>query len=210
MDPAAPRPSAIAVILAPAVLWFGAGLVGGPAFGFDTAVLAVLHPDAPGGWSAAAWYLTWLGDWVVLIPVAAAGAAFLLWRGRWRDAGVLVLTVTAVRVLVGLQKHVAGRARPDVAHYMAETSFSFPSGHAANSAATYLLLALLLTRSRAGPSLALILVLSIGVSRVVLGVHWPSDVIGGWAFGALAVAAADMARAPVRSSAANGESAHSG
>lgn len=186
-------------MLALAAVWLLAGLAGGAGSGLDGWLLALLHPDAPNGWAAAAWYLTWLGDWLVLVPVAIAGAAFLLWRGRRRDAAVLALTVAAVRVLTGLQKDIAGRARPDVAPYMAEPSFSFPSAHAANAAATYLLLALLLTRSQALRALALVLVLCVGVSRPILGVHWPSDVIGGWAFGTLAVIAADAARTPAGS-----------
>ncbi len=199
MTIATPRPAAIAAMLALAAVWLLAGLAGGSGLGFDGWLLALLHPAAPDGWAAAAWYLTWLGDWLVLVPAALAGAVFLLRRGRRRDAVVLLLTVAAVRVLTGVQKDIAARPRPDVAHYMTEASFSFPSAHSANAAATYLLLALLLTRLRAVRALALILVVCVGISRLVLGVHWPSDVIGGWAFGALAVIAADAARAPAGS-----------
>jgi undecaprenyl-diphosphatase len=84
-----------------------------------------------------------------------------------------------------VQKNFLGRTRPDVEQWMLETSFAFPIGHAANSAATYVGLALLLTKSRAAICAATGISAAIGTSRVVLGVHWPSDVIGGWAFGAL-------------------------
>jgi undecaprenyl-diphosphatase len=69
---------------------------------------------------------------------------------------------------------------------------SFPSGHSANSAIVYLTLATLLTQAIRGAALrryvvgaAIALVFAIGVSRVYLGVHWPSDVLAGWSFGAL-------------------------
>ena len=185
-----------------ALIWLAALSLGGA--GFDPWLIARLHPGRPDGWVTAAWVLTWLGDWAVLVPLGLGGV------GRRRDAAVLVLALAAVRVLVGVQKHLIGRVRPDVTHYMTETSFSFPSGHSANAAATYLALALFLTRSRVARALAVLLVLAVGLSRVALGVHWPSDVIGGWAFGSFAALLAAQAQGRVRPSAANGESGHSG
>ncbi|MAF29081.1 MAG: phosphatase PAP2 family protein [Croceicoccus sp.] len=191
-----------------ALIWLAALSLGGA--GFDPWLIARLHPGRPDGWVTAAWVLTWLGDWAVLVPLGLGGVGWLVWQGRRRDAAVLVLALAAVRVLVGVQKHLIGRVRPDVTHYMTETSFSFPSGHSANAAATYLALALFLTRSRVARALAVLLVLAVGLSRVALGVHWPSDVIGGWAFGSFAALLAAQAQGRVRPSAANGESGHSG
>ena len=196
--------------LALALIWLAALSLGGVGSGFDPWLIARLHPGRPDGWVTAAWYLTWLGDWAVLVPLGLAGAGWLVRQGRRHDAAVLVLALAAVRVLVGVQKHLVGRVRPDVTHYMTETSFSFPSGHSANAAATYLALALFLTGSRVARVLAVLLVLAVGLSRVVLGVHWPSDVIGGWAFGSFAALTAAQAQGRVRPSAANGESGHTG
>ena len=87
-----------------------------------------------------------------------------------------------------LQKDWAGRLRPeDQQHLVAAQSYAFPSGHAANATLVWLCLALLLPR---GPRARLAaiwaavwLALAVGLSRIMLGVHWPSDVIAGWAFG---------------------------
>ena len=69
------------------------------------------------------------------------------------------------------------------------SSLSFPSGHAGNSMIVYLSVALLLfddpRRRRIAAACAIILSLLIGLSRPAVGVHWPSDVVGGWAFGLL-------------------------
>ena len=90
-------------------------------------------------------------------------------------------------------KAAFARARPDLVDHLVEVvSPSFPSGHALMSAAVYLTLAGLLGRRGVDAPvrrslfwLAVALVLLIGISRVYLGVHWPSDVLGGWVLGAL-------------------------
>ena len=90
-----------------------------------------------------------------------------------------------------MQKYWIARARPDLEpHLVVVKTSSFPSGHATSSMIFYLTLALVLDRrhalaSRRGVAAAILLSLLIGISRVMLGVHWPSDVIGGWAFGLL-------------------------
>ncbi len=70
---------------------------------------------------------------------------------------------------------------------MAEYSASFPSAHAANSTVTFLAVAILMTKSRLATVIAVVLAAAVGLSRIILGVHWPPDVIGGWAFAGLAL-----------------------
>jgi undecaprenyl-diphosphatase len=101
---------------------------------------------------------------------------------------VLIAIVAIGRGSSELQKYWVARVRPDAEpHLVTVKTSSFPSGHATSSMIFFLTLALVLaagTRWRC-PAVtgAILLSLAIGTSRVMLGVHWPSDVIGGWAFG---------------------------
>jgi len=103
---------------------------------------------------------------------------------------VLTAIVLVGRALSEAQKFWIARVRPDLEpHLVVVRTSSFPSGHATSSMIFFLTLALVLgegTRWRGlAVSAALLLSFLIGISRVMLGVHWPSDVIGGWAFGLL-------------------------
>lgn len=133
---------------------------------------------------------TALGDPTVLVGVGFAVALWFWWRGRLR-LGAAVLLVTLVgRGLAEVQKYEVARVRPALEpHLVLVKTSSFPSGHATSSMIVCLTLALAFTRGTrwTGPAIAVALLLSllIGLSRVMLGVHWPSDVVGGWAFGML-------------------------
>lgn len=134
--------------------------------------------------------LTIFGDPVVLI---AAGILFLLvmWRRGHLRTGLTLVAVTMIgRAVSELQKYEVARVRPSLEpHLVLVQSQSFPSGHATSSMIFYLTLALVLTHRgkwrRLAAAGAILLALLIGTSRVMLGVHWPSDVIGGWVFGLL-------------------------
>lgn len=169
-----------------AVAWTIMLLFGG--LHLDRALLTVIYAGDRPDYVAAARIVTELGGWRVLVPLTVAGALWLILARRFRDAALLLMISLGGRALVDLQKNQMGRLRPeDQEHLVAVQSFAFPSAHAANTTMVLVGLAFLLTSSYPPRAFALWgavwLALIVGVSRVVLGVHWPSDVIAGWAFG---------------------------
>jgi undecaprenyl-diphosphatase len=166
-------------------LWLAMLMLGGPHAEADAALLALFHFPAL---VPAAQAVTQLGNWSLLIPISVAGAVLLAWRVSRRAALVYLGMVFAGRVLVEFEKAEVARQRPPPVGRMVEvTSLAFPSGHAAYSMTAWLGLALLASppRHRAtAVSIAVAVAVTVGLTRLVLAVHWPSDVIGGWAFGA--------------------------
>jgi undecaprenyl-diphosphatase len=161
-------------------------ILGGP----DSADRALLIAAQVDPLVPAARLLTDLGAWWAVLLAGAAGTAFLAWRREWRRAAALGVLVVSQRFVVEAMKIAFDRARPDPAgHLVGVNSLSFPSGHSANAMAIGLGLALLLPLPRRLriPAIAagLLFALAIGATRLVLGVHWPSDVVGGWSLGAL-------------------------
>jgi len=154
------------------------------------------------GLTTVALQATALGSGVVLVVVVVVGASFL-WLTRHRHSAYLLLaSFFGAWLLNVMLKDVFERPRPLVVpHLTGVASTSFPSGHAMSSMAAYGAIALLVTRledsrraQRFTWALAALLVLAIGASRVYLGVHYPSDVLGGYAAGLtwVAFAAAGM------------------
>jgi undecaprenyl-diphosphatase len=149
--------------------------------------------------------LTALGGVTVLSIVTIISVIVLLGHKRRIQALVLGVCVPLAQVSSGLFKDVYERARPSFAIYGdLPTSMSFPSGHSTVATATYLILAVIVSSLEAsrpmkvlGFAVAGLLSITIGFSRVYLGVHWPSDVIAGWCLGAAwaMVAAAALRRA---------------
>jgi membrane-associated phospholipid phosphatase len=134
--------------------------------------------------------VTWLGSDGVLWTVVGAGAIILALRKRWRLAIYLLITGAGALVLDPTLKSLVGRLRPVVAHSIAHgTGDSFPSGHSLGSIVCYgaiLLVFLPAARGRwrtAFITVIVALVALIGISRILLGVHYLSDVIGAWALG---------------------------
>ena len=132
---------------------------------------------------------TFLGEPTVLVGAGFLLAGWLWWRRRGRFAFGLLLVILLGRGLSEVQKYWIARARPTIEpHLVVVKTSSFPSGHATSSMIFYLTLALALAppaRRRIFAAGAILLALLIGASRVMLGVHWPSDVVGGWCFGLL-------------------------
>ena len=144
--------------------------------------------------------ITELGDAAVLLPLIVAALAWFVARRLWLSAAYWVGAVGVAQLLAQVIKLALHRPRPTPLYAGAE-AFSFPSGHAVMSAVVYGLLAWLLLRraspywQRMGGAAAMALVLLIGLSRVYLGAHWMSDVLGGLGFGVAWVALVAMAYA---------------
>jgi len=138
--------------------------------------------------------ITELASTEVILVGAAAAALALAAKEHWRGAVALILSVLATQAVVAVAKVLMSRPRPEeggAAEHAA--GFSFPSAHSASAVALYLMLALI-----AGSVLhkklswvawvaAGLLVAMIGLSRVYLGAHYPTDVLAGWLTGGIIV-----------------------
>lgn len=136
--------------------------------------------------------ITALGGFTLVTLATVVGVLLFLFHRRWLHAGVLTATVLLAWASSEGSKMLYGRPRPDlVPHGMHVYSGSFPSGHSTLAAATFLTLAALISsleperRTKAAVyGLALAILAAVGMSRVYLGVHYPSDVLAGWCLGA--------------------------
>jgi membrane-associated phospholipid phosphatase len=130
---------------------------------------------------------THFGSWYSVVVITLVGAAWLYFRKGVRPAMLLLGASFSARLLVILQKAYFERLRPEENLRLVEVHYqSFPSGHSANPLVAFLMLAVLAAppgKRRWAVAGALLLAFLIGISRPMLGVHWPSDVVGGWAFG---------------------------
>jgi undecaprenyl-diphosphatase len=132
--------------------------------------------------------VTTLGDPEFRIALVALVTGVLAWRRAWRPAIFLVVAAVGGAEVVSLLKSGIARARPDfLPHLDVVRNASMPSGHSANGTIAWLGSALALgtivPRRRLLIAGALGIALLIGVSRLALAVHWPSDVLVGWAIG---------------------------
>jgi membrane-associated phospholipid phosphatase len=130
------------------------------------------------------------GSAQVLAALALTAGVWLLARRRVLDAALVALALVGAEVLNAVLKNLFERPRPSISDPLATAAgFSFPSGHAMASMALFATLAVVLTRGRsartrlAAFSMAAAVVGAIGLSRVYLGVHYPTDVAAGWSAG---------------------------
>ena len=153
-----------------------------------------------------AYAITWIGSPTVMVLVAIAAGAWFYHRHGRSKAGVVVAAPAAGGLLSGVMKLLYGRARPAGAAIFNERSFSFPSGHAATSAAVIVTLCYVLAREQiiswpiaivVGGSVPLL----VGLTRLYLDVHWTTDVVGGWAVGLVVAAMSAALYERLRSSA---------
>jgi undecaprenyl-diphosphatase len=198
------EPLALAAILAAAAcVWIFVALADEVAEGgtgsFDTALLLALRnpadpsdPLGPGWVEELGRDVTPLGSVGILTGLTVAAAGFLWLQGDRRSMWLVLVSVGGGLAFSTLFKRGFDRPRPDlVPHEALVYTASFPSGHSMMAAVTYLTLAALLARVQPRRalkiyllSLAVLVTVAVGVSRVYLGVHWPTDVLAGWTAGA--------------------------
>jgi undecaprenyl-diphosphatase len=169
-----------------AMLWLGTGTL-------DRQVLDALYAGGHEAWTVFALIVTRFGDPDLLSVATGAIALLLIARRHLHAAAFLLAAGLLGRAAVNLQKYWIARPRPDAhLHLIGTRTDSFPSGHAASAVMTWVALALLIPREsplrRPALVAAVLLSLLAGVSRPMLGVHWPSDVIAGWSFGLVWIA----------------------
>ena len=154
-------------------------------FAIDHWLPLLLHSHAGVGLDRLMLFLSFIGSAALMAPFDLLVALILAQRRRRRDAVFWVLAVGGAALLNTIVKHAVGRIRPDLWVSIApETTFSFPSGHAMQSMSVAVALILLAwpTRARAAALLGgALFVLLVGTSRVYLGVHFPTDILAGWA-----------------------------
>ncbi len=173
-------------------------VVDGDTIRFDSAILhAFRQPADQNLLIGPTWMLTVvrdataLGGALVMGLLIATVAGFLLLMGRVRTVGFLLIATVGATAVNSTIKHLIERPRPTLVPHLTDvSSASFPSGHSAMSAAVYLTLGALLAQSVKRRrvkiyfiSIAMLMTGLVGISRVALGVHYPSDVLAGWSTG---------------------------
>ena len=165
---------------------------------FDTRILRALRdpadpsrPIGPPWMEESLLDITAIGGPTVLWLMVVAVTGFLVFQTRYRTAAVIGITTFSGEMLSTVMKYAFNRPRPSIVPHLREAfSTSFPSGHAMESAIVYLTLGAMLMRAAESRvtkiyilSMAVLLTALVGISRVYLGVHYPTDVIGGWIVG---------------------------
>ena len=177
--------------------WLAEEVLEGDTVRIDGAVRGAVHSWASPAFTYAMRGVTQFGSSYILVPLGA----LLVWRflaaGRKRAAIIFVAAALGAEVLTEILKLIIRRPRPEAFFGLpGPSTYSFPSGHATISFCFYGVLAVILTARGRGREHATaiwagaaVLAAAIGFSRVYLGVHYPSDVIAGYAAGAIWVAA---------------------
>ncbi|MDY7560685.1 photosystem II protein Y [Pseudomonas sp. CCC3.2] len=188
------RTLAVSAVLLVSAAWLFFGtledvVTGDPLLLADSAIYRALQDlrTAPG--DAVMIAITELGDTKVVVPVTVVVLLWLMWKRARRTAAYWLIAIAGASILNTVIKVALHRARPDELLYSGWSAFSFPSGHSTVNAVLYGFLAFLIAREmrptwRLAIALsAVTLVFLIAFSRLYLGAHWFSDVLGGLAFG---------------------------
>lgn len=184
------------------------------AAGYDDEPLSSLDADVaervaesmPGWAEALARPFSWLGGWIGITALSLTAVVLLVRERNWLDLGFLGFAVVGSQLVVALLKAWFDRPRPDVGSAIPlPSSPAFPSGHATAGVASVGAFAVLLAerlpsyRARVGLWIGVVaLGLAVGLSRVVLNVHYVTDVLAGWCLGLAWLSACLLVRDTIR------------
>lgn len=156
----------------------------GDAQRYDTALLSSIHSIGTAQLDTFFVYATNLGGTIYIAIITIGLIVYLLYKQRKHDALLIATSVGGAVVINLVLKVVFGRTRPDLwGHLVTEASFSFPSGHAmVSSALAFAVMAVVWNTKWRYITIVvgLLYVALVGFSRLYLGVHYPTDVLGGW------------------------------
>ena len=167
--------------------------------GFDRWLMLALRrpgnlaePIGPAWLKAAEIDVTALGGVTVLTLLTVLAVGYLAVSRKWISAGLVAAATISGSVLGSVLKAGFARARPTIVPHLVDVhSLSYPSGHATNSAVVFLTLGALLAQAQRTRwarayviAVGVLITILIGISRVFVGVHWPTDVLAGWIVGA--------------------------
>jgi undecaprenyl-diphosphatase len=172
------------------MLFLGTVATAGYTADVDTSLLslfALQQGPSPEWQIKAAQFVSWTGGGTQRYIIVAVLAVVLGWWRGWRTGAALALSSLLSSFASDIMKAAFARPRPSlVPHLDSVNNLSFPSGHATSAMAVYLFVALVVPPEQRARWMIPMMILAIatGISRMMLGVHFPSDVIGGWMLGA--------------------------
>jgi undecaprenyl-diphosphatase len=168
-----------------------AAMLAGATLPFDETVRSAVHRLASGGLTDLARLFSFVGEALVWVPATVIAGTALWLSNRRKQALALALAMLGAVVLDNAFKLTFHRVRPEAFYGFVPPTYSFPSGHALFAACFYGAVASILTAEVQDAALrttvwiaAVLLVLCIGLSRIYLGVHYPTDVLAGYLAGA--------------------------
>lgn len=159
-------------------------LARGGSFSFDIPILNYIHQFSNLPLNQFMIFATNLGSPLVVMSIAIITLLILLYAKKYYSSLFFILTMGGAGLINLISKPIFHRMRPELWHHLVtETDFSFPSGHAIGTMALFLTILVLLRHTKwryLALVIGIIYVLIIGLSRLYLGVHYPSDILAGW------------------------------
>ena len=187
-----------AFLAAAVALKIGEDVISGDSASIDTGIMHVLHEHVPAPIVAALEWVTYTGSSTFLTVLTVLACAALWWRGHWRDAALFALSLAGAGATIWFLKHLVGRERPHLWEAEWYWGSSFPSGPTLATAAFATAAVLVVRRLRPNWHAAMLVATTlwialVGFSRMVLGVHWPTDVLAAACVGAFVAFLAALA-----------------